>query len=368
MGTAAGKILNAYDKAKGVNSDFCLSVAGLIRGFLVDDGIRFVDVTCRVKERDSLAAKIRRKGLGRYKSISDITDVCGVRVITYLEGDVRRVCEILEREFSVDVENSIDKSKPVDADRFGYRSVHYVVGHHKNRSKLREYQRFLDCKAEIQVRSILQHAWAEIEHDMGYKTAEEVPAPVKRRFSRLAGLLELADEEFMTIRRELGNYEAFLAENLVSHQDDVSIDAESLVAFVNVDPVVKRIDMAIAKCVNSGLDDSSVSDVASYSSQIRYVGVSTIGDLKRFLVKFEGAIVRFADDWLHEVLNWKGSDNEFGNFSRGVSVFYLAYLMLLRDEDDSKITGFVDHYFNKSVDLTNRLRSVYNAMPEDFKV
>ena len=67
---------------------------------------------------------------------------------------------------------------------------------------LPEYARYDGLKAEIQVRTILQHAWAEIEHDIQYKSVEVIPTPIRRRFMALAGLLEIADREFQTIQNE----------------------------------------------------------------------------------------------------------------------------------------------------------------------
>ncbi len=52
---------------------------------------------------------------------------------------------------------------------------------------LPEYQKFKDKKFEIQIRTILQHAWAEIEHDRDYKFTGELPINIKRRFRILAG-------------------------------------------------------------------------------------------------------------------------------------------------------------------------------------
>src|SRR5438309_774277 len=57
-----------------------------------------------------------------------------------------------------------------------------------------------DSVAEIQVRTILQHSWAEIEHDIQYKSVSVIPAEIRRRFMSLAGMLEIADREFQAIQ------------------------------------------------------------------------------------------------------------------------------------------------------------------------
>jgi len=68
--------------------------------------------------------------------------------------------------------------------------------------KLSEYALFDKMKCEIQVRTILQHAWAEIEHDLVYKSPADIPFRVRRRFASLAGLLEIADREFESLRQD----------------------------------------------------------------------------------------------------------------------------------------------------------------------
>jgi ppGpp synthetase/RelA/SpoT-type nucleotidyltranferase len=103
-------------------------------------------------------------------------------------------------------ENTIDKRKTLSPNVFGYLSVHYVVSFDKNRLKKKAFADYKDIRFEIQIRSILQHAWAEIEHDLGYKSEIEVPDEIRRKFSRLAGLLEIADSEFISLRDISKNY------------------------------------------------------------------------------------------------------------------------------------------------------------------
>ena len=79
-------------------------------------------------------------------------------------------------------------------------SMHYVVSIHQNRLKFTEYKSYTNLKIEIQIRSILQHGWAEIEHDLGYKGAKGIPDEFKRDFNRISALLETADNEFDRLR------------------------------------------------------------------------------------------------------------------------------------------------------------------------
>ena len=58
---------------------------------------------------------------------------------------------------------------------------------------------------EVQVRSILQHAWAALQHDLMYKGERAPTDQVRRRLIALAGLLELADQEFMSVRLAHGD-------------------------------------------------------------------------------------------------------------------------------------------------------------------
>ncbi|WP_343980279.1 DUF6119 family protein [Pseudonocardia aurantiaca] len=163
--------------------------------------MRVHSVTSRVKSKTSIMRKLERSD--RSREFGDITDVLGIRVVTYFPDEVDAIGNLIEREFEVDIDNSIDKRTLLDPDRFGYLSLHYVLQLDAGRSALPEYSGYKGLKFELQIRSILQHAWAEIEHDLSYKPSVSVPSEIKRRFSRLAGLLELVDAEFLGIRNEI---------------------------------------------------------------------------------------------------------------------------------------------------------------------
>ena len=130
-------IIEEYDQHSRRYRLFAEEIEHLVKNILAASNNNYNSVVSRVKERDSLAEKIDRKQ-GKYTHLSDITDIAGVRIIAFYSGDVDKISQIIEKEFEVDFENSIDKGKSLEPDRFGYCSVHYVVGMSAERLALPE--------------------------------------------------------------------------------------------------------------------------------------------------------------------------------------------------------------------------------------
>lgn len=165
------------------------------------NNVNYHIVNSRSKDLDSFRKKINND---KYNNpIEQIKDLAGIRIITYVEDEVKIVCKILEEIFNIDKEHSLDKSKELGIDKVGYKSVHYVASLKLDRLKLPEYKIFEKKCFEIQVRTILQHAWAEIEHDRNYKFSGKLPDEISRRFKLLAGSLEMSDREFNNISKEI---------------------------------------------------------------------------------------------------------------------------------------------------------------------
>lgn len=196
-----GKIMDNEDLVREYSNNlttyeqFTNLMETYICNLLNREQISFHSITSRTKSIESLSKKIELKN--KYQKLDEITDLSGIRVITYYTDTVDQISKLIENEFIIDRDNSIDKRKSLDPKRFGYRSLHYVVQIDPKYVKAQEYLKYHNLKLEIQISSILQYTWAEIEHDLGYKSQEEIPYDIKRSFSRLAGLLELADEEFL---------------------------------------------------------------------------------------------------------------------------------------------------------------------------
>lgn len=180
---------------------FRMAFEGLIRSLLAKEEIQVQHVESRCKKIDSFEEKVDRKG---YEApLEEMTDLLGVRLILYYQDHVRLAAELIKNEFSVDEANSSGERMPESADQFGYRSYHLVVALDQRRAVLPEWSLHASQKVEIQIRSVLDHAWASIDHELFYqrkKRGKEPEPRLKRKFARLMGLLEQVDEGFTEVR------------------------------------------------------------------------------------------------------------------------------------------------------------------------
>ncbi|HDR7429038.1 MULTISPECIES: GTP pyrophosphokinase [Bacillus] len=328
-------ILTEYKKQKDLHEEFCKEVQGLLKTILKQNQINCHSIDSRVKEEDSLAAKVE-KGGNKYSTLNDITDVSGIRVITYFSDDVDKVASIIQNEFEIDETNSVDKRIILDPDRFGYLSLHYVIKLNTVRTSLVEYQRFKDLKVEVQIRSILQHAWAEIEHDLGYKNKNSVPKVVKRDFSRLAGLLELADQEFVKIKEELVKYNENVKAEIQNTPSDVLIDKISIKQLLNNEnSIVSILDQEICEIANASRIVGT--DLEKEIKRLKYLGFNTIGEIQTALNQHKEKIIELATAWLTK------PDNN--NVVRaGISMFYLAYIVISIDGSSEIVENYLNEF------------------------
>lgn len=197
--------ISAYRERHGFYESLAATIKRIVEETLKRREIRVLSVQARAKEPSSFGRKAAQPSEAdserpKYpRPLEQITDLAGVRVITYFPGTVGEINQIIGDEFQI-IERSDKGAELIEEDRFGYQSIHYLVKFTSRRSQFPEYAPFTDIVAEIQVRTILQHAWAEIEHDIQYKSASVIPSEIRRRFMALAGMLELADREFQAIQ------------------------------------------------------------------------------------------------------------------------------------------------------------------------
>ncbi len=318
-------ILDAYNSKLSELTRLGQELHSLLEQLLERADIKVHEVSFRIKTLDSLSKKVARPDK-IYESLEDITDVVGLRVITYFEDEIEAVARTVENRFDIDVERSIDKRLHSDPQSFGYRSLHYVC-----RLRGGEPDGGQGSWAfEIQIRSILQHAWAEIEHDLGYKYPESIPQPVRRRFSRLAGLLEIADEEFVGLRRTMEAYERSVRRP--DRDEAIEWDAVSLRNLIE-EPLVAELDAAIAGSLGKPL--SSTLFFPDYL--VRMLRCTKLEHPRhvRLLLEQEGkqllGFVPLYFTFTREAWGFHGQD--FESLQRGYSIFLLAHAQVFREAE-----------------------------------
>ena len=240
-----------------------------------DAGLLVAALEYRVKAEDSLAGKLELKGT-KYRSLADITDIIGLRVITFYIDDVDKVASAVERMFDVDWENSVDKRKIHEIDSFGYLSVHYICS-------VPEFP----YRFEIQIRTVLQHAWANMSHDTGYKSGVEVPKGYLRSMSRIAGMLELIDDEFSRIRIELSDYRRRVQALVASgNLDEVPLDGDAFRSYLELKPF-ERLNRRIASVNQAEIQQVPL---MPYLQVFKGLEFKTLGDIDTLIKDYsEGA-------------------------------------------------------------------------------
>ncbi len=215
-----------YDKNKALYERFSKEVEEIIIKLLKAENIPYQSVSRRVKDKESYLGKC---GKEKYTNPTEqIMDVSGIRIIAYTNKDVEKICGVLRDEFWIDEKNSGNKADVLETNKVGYLSVHYILQLSERRLGLAECKKYRDLRCEVQVRTLLQHAWAEIEHDRNYKFSGVLPHEIRRRFYLVAGVLEMMDREFDRLSGDIDEYVKRMENEVSAGNYNLSIDSKSV--------------------------------------------------------------------------------------------------------------------------------------------
>lgn len=259
--------------------------ANLLHGILTEASkvhAPFAIVQARPKSIASFAEKIWRKRPKYADPVHQLTDLCGARLIAHTADQVAAVSTFVEAHFEIDWDNSVgvmDRLKPTE---FGYRSVHYVVTLRPGSFPTPDVEvklpaktdRMFGLKAEIQVRTVLEHAWADIGHEVAYKSDFPVPPTWERQLKALAAGLETVDRSFGQIKDGLRAYATSYASYM--EKDDIRVAIDRLeVAHGVLEQLAKR-RRDVGPDVRKALQDEAV----QVASQIGKLALE-LGDPER---------------------------------------------------------------------------------------
>ena len=224
---------------------------------LSQQGLYVTSIEHRIKQENSLAGKLELKG-NKYDSLSDITDILGMRIITFYTDDVDKVAAIVQQIFNIDWDESVDKRKRHELTSFGYNSLHYICRLPKSLIDNASMPELNEYRFEIQMRT----------------------SEYRRQFSRLSGTLELIDDEFSRLRTTMTDYRRKVQALVNSGQlDEVTLDGDSFRSYLTLKPF-ERLNQHIA-AVNQA--EIYPAPLQVFLPVLEHFELNTLGDVQRFI-------------------------------------------------------------------------------------
>ncbi|MEU4367350.1 GTP pyrophosphokinase [Micromonospora chersina] len=293
-------VVEEYRSARGFYESLTNRLRILVEDLLAGEGKEVVQIEARAKDVESFAEKLSRRGKNYEDPLRQITDLVGIRVITYYREDVETVGKVVEENFDIDYGNSQNKAELLDPDRFGYSSVHFVASLKSDRCALGEWKAYSGIKFEIQIRTALQHAWAAVNHKVDYKSANELPAPLQRQLYRLSALFEMADEEFSRIRESAEKITSDYVKDVQSGKAEIPLDTASLIALLGESTEMQELRRELL-LAGAALKESEVSpertqtDRADLVRALRALGAESVTEAERYFIDNKDCLLNATD-------------------------------------------------------------------------
>ena len=249
-------------------------VLALVKSLLREHQDKILEMVGRTKSKSTTIEKVSRKG---YQSPnSQLTDLTGIRVIVFFESQIELICSLLRQVFEVVEDGVSDHTRALAPDRFGYRSMHLTCKLGERRDRLLEYKDITDLQFEIQVRTVLQHAWAELAHDRAYKFGGSLPENIQRRINLCSAILEMMDREFVSIVDQIQDYNDTIASQSEEEFRRLGIDSLSLGKYLTD---VMRVHKLITT------DVTNPASMQVLKKELAGFGIINVGHLDSILTK-----------------------------------------------------------------------------------
>ena len=284
-------LMEQYHERQAVYQRLAQVAEETLRQALKKQHVAVIALEHRVKTESSLAGKLELKG-AKYHTLDDVTDILGMRVVTFYSDDVDKVAAIVNEIFQVDWSNSVDKRKLHRLDSFGYNSLHYICTLPKSVVDDPDMPLLNELRFEIQMRTALQHVWSTLDHDTAYKGGGvSIPREYQRQFGRLAGMLELVDDEFSRLRNVLTDYRRqMLALEASGQLDKVDLNSDTFRRYLEAQPFA-RLNKRIAAINQAELYPVPL---MPFLRVLQKLGFETLGEVNRLIEEHSDDAYRLA--------------------------------------------------------------------------
>lgn len=227
------------------------------------EGVPFI--SARLKAWESLWNKIDCASW-KYKSIYQMGDLIGIRIICLTNKEVAEVVEILKDNLTI--HNEYDTKSRLGENEFGYSSIHLLGKITEEEASLikNEDKHILEGKKyEIQVRTIASHIFSDLSHKYDYKSSKFIPSEIRRSLFRIAAMSEVLDTE-------IDNFNAARQEYLYNYtpEPDDQLNKDNIELFLN-------------KKFNNKRDTKELESYNDALIDLENFGIKSIADLSKLL-------------------------------------------------------------------------------------
>lgn len=219
-----------YDKNESLYQSLLTKAESIVKELLDSESVSYFTTENRVKKFPSWKDKFIRDNCVRPE---EVLDLAGLRIIGRTLGNVRRIETMVTRNFKIHPPGRDDKQKELGRDKIGYISIHYTASLSYDHIKLSENRKFTGLKFEIQIRTILQHVWAEFEHDKIYKSKNELPEDYQRELYLVSAQLETADRQIQHVADYIEKHSMDVSRQVRGGNLDIKIDPITMEAYMN---------------------------------------------------------------------------------------------------------------------------------------
>jgi ppGpp synthetase/RelA/SpoT-type nucleotidyltranferase len=338
------KIEKWYDVNRERYQRLTSLVQNTLENLLKAHNANFISVASRTK---GLPSFLKKATSTKYKNpTEEIFDISASRIICPVNSDILKIVDLVNQSFKIIPEHTVDKGEDLGIDLLGYQSRHFVCEFTSERCALPEFADYSEIRFEIQVRTIIQHAWAEFNHDRNYKFSGLLPVPLRRRINILSGVLELVDREFNTLSDEIDRYRHEVSERTKEGDLDIEINSFSIRNYLSF--FLDRMEIL-------GIEDYDSTTLERAIDELTSMGVATLKGLNELLnsefldvyrkVKRQNYIIPYGA-FLRNAMMFSDLERYFSKTSAGEDIAYLPDIAqaLANKYGDETVRKVLDSY------------------------